>query len=70
MFLSLWGCGNLFHSLALRALALFYQPSVLVMGTYPDPYKFRAILDRESAVIDPYPHGPQLSDFFEMQRGM
>ena len=49
---------------------MFDQPLVLVMRTDPDPNKVRTILHCEGAVIDPDPHGPQLSDFLEMQRGV
>ncbi len=40
------------------------------MRTDPDPDKVRAILHCEGAVIDPDPHGPQLSNFLEMQGGV
>src|SRR3989304_1925392 len=40
------------------------------MRADPDPDKIRTILHCEGAVIDPDPRGPQLSDLFEMQRGV
>ena len=40
------------------------------MGTDPDPNKVLTVLYGKGAVVDPGPHGPQVSHLLEVQRGM
>jgi hypothetical protein len=40
------------------------------MAADPYPDKIGTIFDGESSVVEPYAHGPEVTDLLEMKRGM